>query len=257
MFDEQLATEYDETRGIGETSMRQLTATLRSELHDAQPCLEVGVGTGRISLPLHEAGIDVVGIDPSAPMLARLLTKGEGRPPFPLLRADALALPFGEARFGSALFCHVLHLIPAWQDAIAETVRILRPGGRLLVELVRGRDRTTEEAEVRAHFHQVAGVPPHAPLGVRDPDAVDACFRHLGWRGRELPTVIAERQATLRQMIDQWERGIHSSNRHLAEAERRRAAAATRDWAEARFGTLDRLATRERAIEWRAYEAVR
>ena len=35
------------------------------------PCLELGCGTGRISLPLARAGVSLVGIDRSAPMLAR------------------------------------------------------------------------------------------------------------------------------------------------------------------------------------------
>ncbi|MBM4364353.1 MAG: class I SAM-dependent methyltransferase, partial [Deltaproteobacteria bacterium] len=36
------------------------------------PILEYGVGTGRVALPLARAGFDVVGVDRSGPMLARL-----------------------------------------------------------------------------------------------------------------------------------------------------------------------------------------
>ena len=35
------------------------------------PVLELGCGTGRVSLPLARAGVDLVGVDRSAPMLAR------------------------------------------------------------------------------------------------------------------------------------------------------------------------------------------
>ena len=35
------------------------------------PVLELGCGTGRVSLPLARAGVELVGIDRSAPMLAR------------------------------------------------------------------------------------------------------------------------------------------------------------------------------------------
>src|SRR5712691_9370737 len=43
------------------------------------PVLELGCGTGRVSRPLAKAGIDLVGIDRSAPMLARAVAKSPSR----------------------------------------------------------------------------------------------------------------------------------------------------------------------------------
>ena len=40
-------------------------------LHGGGPVLELGCGTGRISLPLGRAGVPLVGIDRSTPMLTR------------------------------------------------------------------------------------------------------------------------------------------------------------------------------------------
>lgn len=42
------------------------------------PALELGIGTGRIALPLREAGVEVHGIDASAPMVDRLRAKPGG-----------------------------------------------------------------------------------------------------------------------------------------------------------------------------------
>jgi SAM-dependent methyltransferase len=44
------------------------------------PVLELGVGTGRVAVPLAERGLDVVGIDASPAMLARLAEKASGHP---------------------------------------------------------------------------------------------------------------------------------------------------------------------------------
>jgi len=58
----------------------QLADLLVAELDGRGRCLEIGVGTGRIALPLHERGVDLVGIDLATPMLARLIDNA-GRPP--------------------------------------------------------------------------------------------------------------------------------------------------------------------------------
>lgn len=46
------ADSYDETRARPAESMAGLTDLLAAELADRQPCLEIGVATGRIARPL-------------------------------------------------------------------------------------------------------------------------------------------------------------------------------------------------------------
>lgn len=48
------------------------TVPLLKSLAGEGPALELGIGTGRAALPLHEAGVAVHGIDASEPMLAKL-----------------------------------------------------------------------------------------------------------------------------------------------------------------------------------------
>jgi hypothetical protein len=69
---------YDATRALPGTTMAQLTALLAAELAERQPCLEIGVGTGRFALPLRAAGIAMAGTDISGAMLRRL-AEGGGR----------------------------------------------------------------------------------------------------------------------------------------------------------------------------------
>jgi ubiquinone/menaquinone biosynthesis C-methylase UbiE len=47
-------------------------------------------------------------------------------------QADATALPFGDASFDVVLSWIMLHHTVAWEDALGEAVRVLRPGGRLV-----------------------------------------------------------------------------------------------------------------------------
>jgi SAM-dependent methyltransferase len=141
---------YDATRSLPGAAMAAMTDVLAAELGDRQPCLEIGVGTGRIALPLRARGIELAGADISGAMLRRLLANaaswGDGDADggnsgagnshislaLPVLQADATRLPFEARSFGSVLAVHVLHLIPDWRIAVDEAVRVLRADGALL-----------------------------------------------------------------------------------------------------------------------------
>ena len=47
-------------------------------------------------------------------------------------RADAIALPFPDGRFDLVLSAAMLHHVIEWDKALAEAVRVLRPGGKLV-----------------------------------------------------------------------------------------------------------------------------
>lgn len=253
VFDEHLANHYDQTRALGESAMAELVDRLVAELSGHARCLEIGIGTGRIAAPLVEAGVSMVGIDPSVPMLARLREKAPQGAPLDLLRADATALPFVDASFGAGLVCHVLHLIREWESALLELVRVVRRPGLILIEHAAGSGGGVA-SELRTYFHEAAGVPPFGRLGVRDPALVDAALARFGARSRELSPVVDETTTTVATTIDHLELGIHSSNADLPAEVRRRAAAATRQWALRRYGSLDEPVRREREIIWRAYQ---
>jgi SAM-dependent methyltransferase len=96
--------------------------------------LDVGCGTGRIALALAEEADEVVGVDPSEEMLAEGRARSHGSIAF--VRACAEALPFANGRFERAVARLVLHLVDR-DRALPELLRVLAPGGRLLVATFR------------------------------------------------------------------------------------------------------------------------
>ncbi|MFJ7333671.1 class I SAM-dependent methyltransferase [Streptomyces sp. NPDC101110] len=100
--------------------------------------LDLGCGTGSLSLLASEQGHRVTGVDASPAMVARAREKLAGRDAVFLL-GDAAAPPVGEQRFDAVLVRHVLWTLPDPGRALRHWYGLLRPGGRLvLVEGVWG-----------------------------------------------------------------------------------------------------------------------
>ncbi|MGH2630590.1 MAG: class I SAM-dependent methyltransferase, partial [Actinomycetota bacterium] len=146
---------YDETRGLSEEGVRRTTAVLARSFSNAARVLEVGVGTGQVALPLHDAGLDLAGIDLAQPMLDTLLEKAGGRSPFPLVCGDATRMPFRDGAFDGAFLRWVLHLIPDWRAAVHEIARVMAPGAMFAAALGSYGGR---RSEIQARFAEVTGV---------------------------------------------------------------------------------------------------
>jgi ubiquinone/menaquinone biosynthesis C-methylase UbiE len=130
----------------------------------AGPVLELGCGTGRITMPLAKAGVEVVGIDRSAAMLeraSRRLTRSAAlqgcrsavgrpkglryeRPPAVksphFVRGDIRGLPFGDGAFPMVLAPYgILQSLTRPRDltaALASVARVIAPGGTFGLDLV-------------------------------------------------------------------------------------------------------------------------
>ena len=117
---------YDKTRDLPGPMATQGIEALHDYAGREAFILEVGTGTGRISLPLMERGANLIGCDISSAMMQRQRAK---RPSARLAQADAAHLPFASAQFDALLTIHVLHLVGAWREALREFKRVLKPGG--------------------------------------------------------------------------------------------------------------------------------
>jgi len=94
--------------------------------------LEIGIGRGR-TLPCYPAGTKLTAIELSAVSAGAAITRArELRMPASIRQGDATSLPFPDAHFDTIVFCHALCTIPDDRKAMAEAVRVLRPGGRVL-----------------------------------------------------------------------------------------------------------------------------
>ncbi|MFD7686033.1 class I SAM-dependent methyltransferase [Streptomyces sp. NPDC059781] len=100
--------------------------------------LDLGCGTGSLSLLAAERGHRVTGVDRSPAMVALARQKLAGRDAV-FLVGDATAPPVGEERYDAVLVRHVLWTLPEPDRALRHWRDLLRPGGRLvLVEGVWG-----------------------------------------------------------------------------------------------------------------------
>jgi ubiquinone/menaquinone biosynthesis C-methylase UbiE len=122
-------------RKFGAEKKRKLLANAHGRV------LEIGIGTG-LSLPHYPPGVELVGIEPSEPMLRRARRRAAelGRD-VTLEAAPAEALPFEDGSFDTVVSLVVLCSVRDPKRALAEAHRVLRPGGRLLfIEHVRSDD---------------------------------------------------------------------------------------------------------------------
>lgn len=78
-FDERIASSYDESSPeMFDPSVVDVTVEFLARLAGTGRALELGIGTGRIALPLAQRGVPVHGIDLSEAMVARLRSKPGG-----------------------------------------------------------------------------------------------------------------------------------------------------------------------------------
>jgi SAM-dependent methyltransferase len=105
--------------------------------------LDLGCGTGSLSLLAAEQGHRVTGVDSSPAMVERARAKLAGRDAV-VLRGEAAAPPVGEQRFDVVLVRHVLWTLPQPGRALRHWRDLLRPGGRfVLIEGVWGTSHPT------------------------------------------------------------------------------------------------------------------
>lgn len=95
--------------------------------------LEVAAGTGR-NLPYYGDGVRLTAVDLSPGMLARARERAEERGRDVEFReADAAHLPFPDESFDTVVCTLSICAVPDRDAAVDEMIRVLRPGGRLLL----------------------------------------------------------------------------------------------------------------------------
>ena len=110
--------------------------SLLKELAGDEPALELGVGTGRLALPLARSGIEVHGIDSSRAMVEKLLEKPGGDRIQVTLGNFAEVNVSGEYSLVYVAF-NTFFVLSSQEEQVrcfANVAKLLRPGGVFLIE---------------------------------------------------------------------------------------------------------------------------
>lgn len=132
-YGDAFADVYDEW--YGDISDVAATVATLAALADGRPVLELGVGTGRLAVPLAAAGVDVTGVDTSAAMLEVLATKEHN---VRALTGDMVdGLPDGPFGLVFVAYNTFFNLTTAerQQSCFAAVAARLAPGGMFVIEV--------------------------------------------------------------------------------------------------------------------------
>jgi SAM-dependent methyltransferase len=138
IWDEETAQSYD-TPGVGMFSPEILGPTVETlkALAAGGSAVEFAIGTGRVAIPLAEAGVKVTGIELSRAMVARLREKvDEGR--IPVVLGDMATASAGSGfALAYLVFNTMSNLLTqeAQVECFANAARHLRPGGCFVIDL--------------------------------------------------------------------------------------------------------------------------
>lgn len=141
----QLKEEYDATADIydrarSKTMMGEMIDKIQVQfIYENIPkreginVLEAGCGTGRILIPLAKRGINSYGVDPSQNMLNILKNKKKDLK-INIKRGDIEKIPYPDNTFDVVFTMHVLMHMVRYEKAIGEMYRVLKPGGKMIVD---------------------------------------------------------------------------------------------------------------------------
>ncbi|WP_458111178.1 class I SAM-dependent methyltransferase [Arthrobacter sp. R1-13] len=138
LWDHHVAKEYD-TPGEGMFSPEVLGPTIEvlSKFAGPGPAVEFAIGTGRVAIPLAEAGVQVSGIELSHAMISRLREKvGEDR--IPVVQGDMTEASAGEDFSLAFLVFNTISNLLTQDEQVRcfqNAARHLAPGGRFVIEL--------------------------------------------------------------------------------------------------------------------------
>lgn len=134
-YGERFADVYDDWYAFRDDTPRCVDTL--AHLAGGGPVLELGVGTGRLAVPLAERGLSVTGVDSSPAMLQRLAAKPGGAAVRAVL-GDMADPPVGDATFSLVFVAYntLFNLVGEGDQArcLANAAAHLVPGGSVVVE---------------------------------------------------------------------------------------------------------------------------
>jgi SAM-dependent methyltransferase len=137
-FGESVAQRYDADEStMFDPSVVEATVRFLHRLAGSGPVLELGIGTGRIALPLAARGVRVRGIELSQAMVRQLRSKPGGTDVEVTLGDFATTTVDGSFSLAYLVFNTIMNLTTADQQVscFENAARHLQPGGRFVIEV--------------------------------------------------------------------------------------------------------------------------
>ncbi|WP_433043080.1 class I SAM-dependent methyltransferase [Dactylosporangium sp. CS-033363] len=165
VWDAHAATFDDEPdHGLRAPSVRRAWAGLLASVLPAEPAalVDLGCGTGSLTVLAAELGHRVVGLDSSRAMLDQARRKA---PALHVVQADADRPPLAPGSFDVVLVRHVLWSVPDPSATVERWLQLLAPGGRLVL--------------IEGHWSTGAGIPAATCAALVGRHASAVQVRHL------------------------------------------------------------------------------
>ena len=232
------ADSYDNTRPLFDATAEVGIQSLLDAAVEGARFLEVGTGTGRISIPLLERGADLIGCDLSEKMLMR---QREKYPAARLVESDAVFLPFASGHFDAVLTVHVMHLIGPWREALREFKRVLKAGGVLLNVTTYAAVGESIRDTMRGHWRswlKAHAVDTHHP-GAQNKEERHAELLSMGARLQELEVIRFALPFTLRVELERYSGRVSSDTWSVPEEIFQESLTDLQSWVEHEYGDLD------------------
>ncbi len=155
-FDEAVAAGYDDDCDDLDPAVLEQTVDFLVDHARGGDALELGIGTGRVALPLAARGVSVRGIDLSAPMVARLRAKPGGADLEVVLGDFAHAKVTGSFRLAYLVFNTITNLTSQEEQVACfrNVADHLEPGGRFVIEVFVPILRRLPPGDTTRIFHQ-------------------------------------------------------------------------------------------------------
>jgi ubiquinone/menaquinone biosynthesis C-methylase UbiE len=238
---------FDRHRALPDGVPEAIRSAILAVAASSRPrLLDLGAGSGRIGRAFVGAGDDYVGVDLSFAMLRGFSQRCSAR----LVQANGAQLPFPDATFDIIMLIQVFGGMRGWREVLAETRRVLRAGGALVI----GRTVAPPDgldARMRQHLTAILDdMGATRGEGNRREEAVrflehvasGSCVSAAAWNAERTPRGFLERHRTGARFAA------------LPAPIKDAALGKLAGWASAAFGSLDHVLRESHYFELRVFK---
>ena len=128
-----VAGQWDQMRASFFSDAVRDQAIAAARVEPGKLAADIGAGTGFVTEGLVKLGVRVIAVDQSEAMLAEIETKFPGSNAVDVRLAHGDVIPVADATVDYVFANMYLHHVEEPPQAIAEMIRVLKPGGRLVI----------------------------------------------------------------------------------------------------------------------------